>query len=109
MSEKKNGVSPFTDKDYLQSSSSVNNKYKKQVTEKDIDEFEKVFADDEPETKGTDGKGFFASFKTAKDKSAQAPVTPKKETAKTVSLKSIFIFRLVSCKRASNFSQHSLR
>lgn len=68
MSKDKNSVSPFTDKEYLQSSSSANNKYKKQVTEEDINEFEEVFSDEEvTEKKGTDGKGFFASFRTSKD------------------------------------------
>ncbi len=68
MSKDKNSVSPFTDKEYLQSSSSANNKYKKQVTKEDINEFEEVFSDEEAaEKKGTDGKGFFASFRTSKD------------------------------------------
>ncbi|MBQ8504313.1 MAG: hypothetical protein IJ491_08575 [Clostridia bacterium] len=77
MSDKNNGISPFRNQEYLQSSSSKNNKYKKQVTEKDIDEFEKVFSDEDPaQTKGTDGKGFFASFRTVKDKSDKSPHQP---------------------------------
>ncbi len=76
MSKDKNSISPFTDKEYLQSSSSANNKYKKQVTKEDINEFEEVFSDEEAfEKKGTDGKGFFASFRTSKDeKTEKAPV-----------------------------------
>lgn len=86
MSKDKNSVSPFTDKEYLQSSSSANNKYKKQVTEEDISEFTEVFSDEEvTEKKGTDGKGFFASFKTSKDapekkapvKAAAAKASPR--------------------------------
>ena len=42
MSKDKNSVSPFTDKEYLQSSSSANNKYKKQVTEEDIEKIKKA-------------------------------------------------------------------
>lgn len=50
MSEEKNGVSPFRNKEYLQSSSSQNNKFKKQVTSEDIAEFKKAFSDEDIES-----------------------------------------------------------
>ena len=79
MSEKKNGSSPFTDKEYLQSSSSRNNKNKKDVTAEEIDEFGRVFSDSEPQRKGTDGKGFFSSFKQGK--TAPSVIKEEKESA----------------------------
>ncbi len=84
MSEKKNGVSPFRDKAYLQSSSSKNNKYKKQVTQKDKSEFERVFNDNDTEKRGTDGKGFFASFVTDRKNDS-----PAKKAAPSVKTKAV--------------------
>ncbi len=84
MSEKKSSVSPFKDKAYLQSSSSKNNKYKKQVTQKDKNEFDRVFNDSDSEKKGTDGKGFFNSFVTDRKKD-----TPIKKAAPSVKTKAV--------------------
>lgn len=87
MSNDKNGISPFRNQEYLQSSSSKNNKYKKQVTAEDINEFAEAFSDDTTEKKGTDGKGFFASFKAKQEKAPKsAPSSQvKKPTVKKVS------------------------
>ncbi len=108
MSKDKNSVSPFTDKEYLQSSSSANNKYKKQVTEEDINEFEEVFSDEEiTEKKGTDGKGFFASFRTAKDVPAEkAPVkaSPAVKTAPRTKTRAVPVPPVAPASKINNDS-----
>lgn len=71
MSDKKNGISPFRNEEYLQSSSSKNNKFKKQVTKEDINEFEAVFSEAQESSKGADGKGFFSSFKAKNEKAPE--------------------------------------
>ena len=66
MSDNKNGISPFRNEEYLKSSSSRNNRsaeFRNKVTEKDKNEFNEVFSDDELDSKGHDGSGFFASFR----------------------------------------------
>lgn len=67
MLQNKNGSSPFADQEYLRSSSSKNNKseaFKKKVTAKDIDEFERAFSDEDSDVKVYEGKGLFSALKT---------------------------------------------